>query len=290
MVLCLFVAFGFGACSLNPGEENDVCGIAANVPFSDFPLNCNYSVKNVPNNPAAIVINTQEKMDSFFIRHENTCPTPTNPIIDFTVSKLVGIFAGAKPTSGYSIKMTTVVENNCEIVIDFYEKTPLPNEVVTEATTHPSDFILIPKTNKPIYFNKVNKSPDNIIIGRFYGYCVGNDCLNFYQITDNNVLHFLNVVYGSYDFSKYGYNASAKKGEYTLLLNKVPAEIINLKGQTKTYGNPDSHDQGGVYFELRQGINTTKIFLDNDNTPDQNSEILLFKKAIQDKITALKTN
>jgi hypothetical protein len=48
--------------------------------------------------------------------------------------------------------------------------------------------------------------------------------------------------------------------------------------------------RGGLYFELRQGINTTKIFIDNDNTADQNAGVLLFKKTIQDKIAGLKTN
>jgi hypothetical protein len=290
ILFCLLISLGFSACSLNPDTEKNVCGVASYVTFSGFPLNCNYTVKNIPTNPTAIVVNTQEKMDSFFTKHDNTCPTPVSPTIDFAVSKLVGIFAGSKPTSGYAIKMATVVENNCEIVINFYEKAPLPNEVVTQGTTYPSDFILIPKTDKPIYFNKVNPSADNIVVGTFFGQCSGSDCLNFYQMNEFNVLRFLNVGYGSYDFSKYGYKALAKRGEYSLFLSKIPVEILNLKGQTKTYGSPDSHDQGGVYFELRQGIYTTKIFLDNDNTPDQNPEMLLFKKAIQDKITALKAN
>jgi hypothetical protein len=100
----------------------------------------------------------------------------------------------------------------------------------------------------------------------------------------------LNVAYANYDFGQYKYNSLNKKGEYSFLLKTVPAEILNLKGQTKTYGSPDSHDQGGLYFELRQGIYNTKIYLDNDATADQSAEIILFKKAIQDKINALKSN
>ena len=290
ILLGLFIAFSLSACSINSDEENYNCGSTANVAFTNFPLDCNYSIKTLPIYPTAIVINSQEKLETYFTKHESTCPNPTNATIDFSKYYLVSLFAGPKATSGYSIKVISVVENNCEMVIDFYEKAPLPGEVVTQAISYPSDFILIPKTTKPIYYNKVNQMPNSVVIGSFRGECTGNDCQQFYQINDYNVLHFLNVVSGNYDFSQYSYEGLTPKGDYTLFLKNVPAEILNLKGQTKTYGSPDSHDQGGLYFELRQGADITKIYLDNDNTADQNSEILLFKKAIQDKITALKTN
>jgi hypothetical protein len=109
-------------------------------------------------------------------------------------------------------------------------------------------------------------------------------------LNNYNVLSFLNVGYNSYNFSQYRYNVIAKYGELPLFLKTVPTEIINLKGQTKTYGTPDSEDQGGVYFELRQGFSTTTIRIDNNDTPDQSAEIKAFKKVIKDKITALKTN
>ena len=73
-----------------------------------------------------------------------------------------------------------------------------------------------------------------------------------------------------------------------MFLKNVPNEILNLKGQTKTYGTPDSADQGGVYFELHQGAYTTKIYIDNNDTADQSAEIKVFKKAIKDKIITLK--
>ncbi|HEX7869085.1 MAG TPA: hypothetical protein VF455_03140, partial [Chryseobacterium sp.] len=175
-----------------------------------------------------------------------------------------------------------------QIVINFYESGPQAGEAITQTPTYPSDFILIPKTVKPIYFNKTTESPDNIIIGSFSSKCTGADCQQFYQINDFNILKFLNVVSGSYEFGQYKYTATIKRGEYTLFLKNVPNEILNLKGQTKTYGTPDSADQGGVYFELHQGGFTTKIYIDNNDTADQSAEIKVFKKAIKDKIITLK--
>lgn len=287
IMLSLFVAFGFSACSLGGEDLNVDCGTNSNLAFTGFPLLCNYSVKSLPNNPAAVVVGSQEKMDYYFTKHANTCPNPSDPNIDFTKNLLIGIFAGVKPTSGYTIKITSIVQNDCEVLINFYEKAPATGESITQAPTYPSDFILIPLTTKPILFNRTTEVSDNIVIGSFTGECTGSDCQKFYQINDFNILKFQNVVYGSYDFSQYKYTATTKRGDYTLFLKNVPAEILALKGQTKTYGAPDSADQGGIYFELRQGASVTKIYIDNNDTQDQSAEVKAFKKAIKDKITSL---
>ncbi|KUJ61776.1 hypothetical protein AR687_11190 [Flavobacteriaceae bacterium CRH] len=282
LMLGLFIAFGFSACSIGNDDLNVDCGASVDVPFTGFPLLCNYSAKTLPNNPLAILVNSQEKMDANFTKHANSCPVATDPNIDFTKTYLVGIFAGVKPTSGYEIKMTSMIENNCEIVINFYEKSPQAGESITQTPTYPSDFILIPKTSKPIIFNRTNESSDNIIIGNI------GSIRNFYQLNDFNILKFLNVADGSYTFEQYKYTNTTKRGEYNLFLKNVPAEILALKGQTKTYGSPDDADQGGVYFQIRQAGAITTIFIDNNDTADQTDAVKAFKKAIQDKITSLK--
>lgn len=282
IMLGLFIAFGISACSLNNDDFNTDCGPDVNVPFTGFPLLCNYSVKNMPNNPQAVYIDTQENMDKAFTKHENTCPVATDPNIDFTKNHLVGVYAGAKPTSGYEIKVTSIYENSCQIIITFYEKSPQAGEQITQTPTYPSDFILIPATKKPLVFIKTSESPDNIIIGNI------GSIRNYYQLNDYNILKFQDVAYGSYSFEQYKYTSTIKRGEYTLFLKNVPAEILNIKGQTKTYGAPDTADQGGVYFQMRQAGTVTKIFIDTYDTQDQSDAIKLFKKTIQDKITSLK--
>ncbi|MDR7372097.1 protease complex subunit PrcB family protein [Flavobacterium aquidurense] len=288
LMLGLFIAFGFSACSLSNDEMNVDCGTNTDVAFTGFPLLCNYSVKKLEENATAYVFSTQEKMESYFTKHENTCTVPSDPTIDFTKNYLVSIFAGQKPTSGYEIKITSIIENNCEIVINFYEKAPQVGEVVTQTPTYPADYILIPKTSKSIIFNRNTESPDNMVIGTYFSKCTGAACQKFFQINEFNILNFQNVVSGNYDFKQYKYTSTGKRGEYTLFLKNVPAEILNLKGLTKIYGAPDSADQGGIYFELKQGAVATKVYIDINDTADQSAEIKLFKKAIQDKITSLK--
>lgn len=281
-MLSLFIAFGFSACSLSNDDLNVDCGTNADLPFSGVPILCNYSVKTLPNNPSALIISSQEKMDLYFTKHENTCTVASDPVIDYSKYYLVALFAGVKPTNGYAIKITSITENNCEIIINFYEKGPQTGETLTQTPTYPTDFILIPKTAKGILFNRTNESPDNIVIGNF------GTTNEFFQINDYNILKFLGVTLNNYEFDQYKYNAKTVRSEYTLFSKNIPSEILAIKGQTKTYGTPNSAGQGGVYFELRQGITVTKIYIDNNDTADQSSEIKAFKMAIKSKINNLK--
>ncbi|RED18927.1 protease stability complex PrcB-like protein [Flavobacterium cutihirudinis] len=288
IMLSLFIAFGFSACSLSNDEVSTDCGTDVAATFTGFPLLCNYSVKTLPTNPVAIFAASQEKMDLYFTKHENTCTVPSDPNIDFSKNMLVGVFAGAKPTTGYTIKMTAMIENKCEIVINFYESGPQTGEAISQTPTYPSDFIIIPKTTKPIIFNRTLETGNNVVLGTYSSKCTGADCQKFFQINDSSVLKYLNVVAGKYEFEQYSYTNTNKVGDYTAFLKTVPTEILNLKGQTKTYGTPDSADQGGIYFQLRQGAVVTKVYIDKNDTADQSAEIKAFKKAITDKITSLK--
>lgn len=287
-MLSLFIAFGLSACSLGGDDLNVDCGASQELTFTGFPLLCNYSIKATTDTPAAIIVASQEKMTTLFTKHDNTCPVASDPNIDFTKNMLVGVFAGLKPSSGYTIKMTSIVENKCEILISYYESTPQSGDGSVIAPTYPSDFIVIPRSSKTVIFKKTTETPDNIIIGSYFGQCSGSDCQNFYQLNDFNILKLLSTKSGNFSFDQSAYTAKTKRGEYTAFAKNIPAEIISIKGQTKTYGSPDAADQGGIFFQIKQGTSTTKIFIDNNDTADQSEEIKVFKKAIKDKITSLK--
>ncbi|MBB4804291.1 hypothetical protein HNP37_004378 [Flavobacterium nitrogenifigens] len=288
LMLGLFVAFGISACSLGDDTKYADCGASTLVEFTGFPLLCNYSVKTPPTTAAVTVVGSQTKMDDLFSKHANSCNVSSDPNIDFTKNYLVGVFAGPKPTTGYSIKITSIVEDACQVVVNYYEKAPGANENVSQTPTNPFDVVLIPKTSKPFIFFKREESSNNIIVGSYSNQCTGADCQKFFQINDYNTLKFLNVEAGQYDFSQYKYVPTIKRGEYTLLLKDVPAEILALNGQTKTYGTPNESAQGGVYFELNQNAVITRVYIDNADTADQTAAIKAFKKIIQDKITSLK--
>lgn len=288
LILGLFIAFGLGACSLNTDDTTDQCGLYTEVAMIGFPLSCNYTVKNQSPNPSAIVIKTQEKLNAEFTTHPNSCNNAINPAIDFSKLALIGIYSGQKLTSGYGIKVTSIVENSCQVVVNFFEHGPQSGETIIQTPSYPSDYVLIPTTTKTIYFNKINETPDKVIIGSFDGDCTTTNCQKFFQLNDYNILKYKDVVYGSYAFDQYIYSSVTKRGDYTRFLKEIVTnEIRSLEGQTKTFGSPDTGDKKGIYFELHREGKITKIYIDNDDTADQTTEIKAFKKNIKDIITAI---
>jgi hypothetical protein len=284
----LLLAFGMTACTLDTDAPKDECGAYTNVSMSGFPLPCNYARKELSPNPAAVVIDSQAKFDAQFTTHANTCDNPTDAAIDFTKYTLIGLYSGQKSTNGYGIKAASIVENACHVVVNFYEYGPQSGETITQNPTYPADYVLIPITDKPVLFNRTSESPDRVIIGSFDGECTGSStCQKFFQFTDYNIIRFADVVYNSYNFGQYKYVSVTKRGDYTRFLQEVPAEIINLKGQTKTYGSPDTGDKKGYYVEFVQAGTVTKIYIDNDDTDDQSAQVKAFKKTVKDIITAI---
>jgi hypothetical protein len=259
------------------------CGATANVSFESFSY-CG-ALKENPKQISFVVLKSSEDVLKIF----STCQTFDVALPDFAQKRILGIYAGPKPTGGYAIKIQSVVEDGCQIVVEYFEKEPKKSDVVTTALTYPADYIVLPKSDKPILFKKVNEINDCIIIGSYFGQCIGADCLQFFKMNGQQVLHYSNVNYNSYDFDSYRFKSLIYNEDLAVFLQKIPAEITAIKGQTKTFGSPDSHDQGGVYFEWNQGGTVTRVYFDNDATADQSQSIILFKKIIQDKITELKT-
>jgi hypothetical protein len=283
LILMLFVALSFYSCNDITDDNMQNCGSISNVVYQSFSY-CGVLKEN-PKQYSFVILNSNEDVQKIF----TTCQTVDVALPDFTQKRILGIYAGPKPTGGYTIKIQSVVEDDCQIIVEYFEKEPKKDEVVTTAITYPADYVILPKSNKPILFKKASQINDYVVMGTYFGECLGTDCQQFFRIDSQKVIHYLNVNYDSYDFNQYNYKALGFKDDFAAFLLKTPTEIAALKGQTKTFGSPDSHDQGGVYFEWSQAGTVTKIYLDTDNSTDQTQNVILFKKVIQDKITELKT-
>jgi hypothetical protein len=278
----MLVALSLYSCS-DPIDSGDTqnCGNVRNVAYESF----NYcgQLKENPTKPIYLLINSIEEMQAKF----NTCGTV--PLPDFTQKRILGLLAGPKPTGGYNIKIQSVIEDDCQILVQYSEKVPTDGNSETQAITYPADYVVLPKSTKPILFSKVYDVVDYAIVGTYFGQCSGANCYQFFRIENYKVLQYPKVANFPATFNKTDYKALIFRDDYAAFLLKVPTEIKNLKGQTKTFGAPDDHDQGGVYLEWSQAGVVTKIYLDTDNTTDQTAEVIAFKKVIQDKIAELKT-
>jgi hypothetical protein len=283
LILILFTTLSLYSCTDPSGDNTVDCGNVSNVVYESFSY-CGVLKEN-PKQPSFVIINSIEEVQKLF----TTCQTFDVVLPDFSQKRILGLFAGTKITGGYTIKIQSVVENDCQIVVEYFENEPQKDENVTTAITYPADYVTLPKSNKPIFFKKVNQINDFVVVGTYFGKCSGSECQQFFRIEKEKVLRYLKVNYGSYDFNQYNYKALAFKDNSAAFLSKIPTEIAALKGQTKTFGSPDSHDQGGVYFQWSQGGVLTTVYFDIDNSEDQTQNIIQFKNVIQDKIAELKT-
>ncbi|MBK0371219.1 protease complex subunit PrcB family protein [Flavobacterium agrisoli] len=284
ILLGLFIAIGLTSCDLNDNTDMTTnCGVYENMYFTSYPIDCNYTITSMPTTAGVLVVSSQEKMDSFFTPNATPCTDTSIPSnIDFSTTMLVGIFAGPKSTTGYEIAISSIVENDCEVVVQYYEKEPEEGTDTSATLNNPYDFVLIPKTTKSIYFNRVSEINNYMVVGSF-GSLPTQD---LYSETDLNIMRYLNVPYGNFELNQFNFQSLTKKGNYTEFLKTVPAEILALNGQTKTYGAPNAADQGGIYFQLIQNGVKTTVFFDTADTADQSTEIIAFKKSLQERMAS----
>lgn len=286
LISIVLVVFSLYSCTDTIGDNVQNCGSSRNVAFESFD-HCNEFKEN-PTKPSYVIINSVEDMTKHLKPCDNSSTLP-----DFTQKRILGITSGPKPTAGYDIKIQSVIEDDCQILVQYSETAPGQDAVVATVMSYPSDFIVLPKSDKPIMFARVNEVVDYAIVGTYVAdqavsQCVG-DCNTFYKIENHKVLKYSSVGNFPAEFNRTSYRTLVFRDDYAGFISKVPTEIKNLKEQTKTYGTPGIDNHSGVYFEWSQQGVVTKVYLDIQNTTDQTAEIIAFKKEIQDKITFLKT-
>jgi hypothetical protein len=79
------------------------------------------------------------------------------PEVDFSTQMLIGVFSGEKPSGGYSISIRRVLESSKSIVVEYVEKSPPPDAIVTLALTYPCQIITLPSSEKSVEFKAVQK-------------------------------------------------------------------------------------------------------------------------------------
>ena len=109
----------------------------------------------LPDVPAArYVFEDSEEWEAFLSEHHKGAV----PEIDFGDSTLVAVFLGARPHSGYGVKIVSAEEKERMVVVNVVEYTPAPGMMYAQAIVHPYDMALIPKTGKPIQFVTAKKA------------------------------------------------------------------------------------------------------------------------------------
>jgi len=75
-------------------------------------------------------------------------PVPDVPRVDFDRFTVIFVAAGPRPTNGYRIYVTEVVESKDRLVVHVHEMPPALNAEVKQGVTNPCQFVFIAKTRK----------------------------------------------------------------------------------------------------------------------------------------------
>ncbi|HBH24949.1 MAG TPA: hypothetical protein DDY13_16210 [Cytophagales bacterium] len=127
------------------------------------------------------------------------------------------------------------------------------------------------------------ENDDYIVFGRFYGYCLGEKCIDIYKFTDQKILEDSRDQYPNYIESYPGsFDQDLTENWYKyaeIHLPEVPVALF--QEQDTIVGMPDAADWGGVYFEINQNGEKRYWLLDNnsDNLPEY---LVDFKNALHD--------
>ena len=95
---------------------------------------------------------------------------------------------------------------------------------------------------------------DYLVFGSFYGFCVGDDCLQLFKLEDRQLLEDTVAQYYTEDNLFQRSNRVRSRAELNTaksLLDVFPKQL--LKERDSTFGCPDCYDQGGFYIEYKQG-------------------------------------
>jgi hypothetical protein len=129
---------------------------------------------------------------------------------------------------------------------------------------------------------------DYVVVGRFFGFCMGESCIETYKITPS----------GLQEDSKDGYpnQVDFYEGDYfnlpgddynlaKLLRDSFPRQLLM---ETDTvFGCPDCADQGGYYLEIKNATEHRFWIIDKTdfNTPEYIRNYIISVDSIVDKLS-----
>jgi hypothetical protein len=92
-----------------------------------------------------------------------------------------------------------------------------------------------------------------IIFGQFYGFCMGEKCIEIFKLTDSALFEDSKDIYPSDNTPYDGNFTRLDEKRFNLvkgLRNQIPKDL--LEQETVRIGQPDAGDWGGYYIEVNE--------------------------------------
>lgn len=84
--------------------------------------------------------------------HGNPGPLP---VVDFSSEMAVAVFLGTRPTGGYAVEVLGYRRDGESVVVEYAERAPDPERLVTQALTAPFHVITMPRHEGAVRFRNV---------------------------------------------------------------------------------------------------------------------------------------
>ena len=102
--------------------------------------------------PRQALARTEAEWQALWREHGSSQPIPE---LDFAEVMAVGIFLGTRPTGGYGVQVTKLRPEGEALVVEYAERTPGPDAMVTQALTSPFQIVSVPKHAGELRFEPV---------------------------------------------------------------------------------------------------------------------------------------
>jgi hypothetical protein len=90
--------------------------------------------------PRTVVVRTAAEWSALWKEHAgNSKPA----VVDFTRSMAIGVFAGSRPTAGFSVEVTQLETRGAALVVTYHERRPASDEVVAQMLTSPFHIVAV---------------------------------------------------------------------------------------------------------------------------------------------------
>jgi hypothetical protein len=102
-----------------------------------------------------------------------------------------------------------------------------------------------------------------LIFGHYYGLCMGEECIETFKLTANELFEDTSDTYRQTDFN-FVPLANDLFERVQDLRDRIPAQLLDEADQT--FGCPDCADQGGLLIQFVSGDNVQTWYLDQSQT------------------------
>lgn len=128
--LLMTLAFSFNSTAMAGGSEA--------VAFSSID---NGTVSGIEDK-SQWLIRTDEEWKSFWSKHKSTETPPAQaPRVNFKSEMVIAVFAGTKPSGGYTAKVGHVTSSDESITVDAVLNKPKPGSMNSQMMTQPYDIV-----------------------------------------------------------------------------------------------------------------------------------------------------